>query len=761
MEHTEPAVTTQPLPADTLNLDIYKVVKNNSTGISPEGYYFPDEEYERLLTTDAIHNALGAGHEVSSLVNYALSDAKKTFSTVLQVFSDCKDRQEIMNYLMACGFSDTLLASQKLDESYLKHKLWNEITIDDFKTKRMPFIVPMFDVNIFKYEFENDRILPFRAFDGSQTPSSNGHFSEVRCVEMLASKQNKIKVPDRTFKVALKKLKSIDDRSYEINREWEREARAHEQLNGKSDNIIEAFGAYRQIAKSSQNDAYHLVLEWADGGSLLDFWKLHPTPQVNHSDVNKSRRRIKDMIEQIYGLSGALMAMHSTKAQSAESCTSESTLPFKAHPPRSSIDGEDRPLEVRKQSKDSTYVSTFTEDFAMDRTVPAISFSSDPASLDANTDSDTQNWRHGDIKPENILRFIDSEHSDRLGTLKLADLGRAQQHRFVTALRRTKENELWRTRWYEPPDLETNNHKNADGKVSRLFDVWSIGCVIFESALWLLYGCENKFVNTGSSATGENGGTPYWRKERTGRYNLTDTVTLWINRILSRVHESSGAIGDLVKLVRDRLLKIDLPPDSDSYKAGFRTNAKDLREQLSKIVERVENDKEYLFSSTGIRDPSQHKPMDPASNSPSQSSVSLLSVDGSWSVGFSGATGWSTSIAKQRVYTNLMKNEWEIIPEDTKIIESFRSGPQFTFSLPELCPDCEAIDILSHTRMSFDMKILTTNSRGEKCDLCELIYHAAYDQGLMSRSKISLKKLGNNLVLEENGQKFLRLIGKH
>ncbi|KAB8303107.1 hypothetical protein EYC80_004558 [Monilinia laxa] len=758
MEQTEPAVTTRGLPSDPLNIYIYKVVKNNSIGISPEGHHLPDEEYDRLLTTDAIQNALGDSHEVSSLVNYILSDAKKTFLTLLLALPHCEHLQEIMNDLMVCGFSDTLLATQKLDASYLKHKFWNEITLDDFKTKRMPFIVPTFEVEIFKYEFENDRILPFRALDGSHTPSSNGHFSEVRCVEMLASKQNKVKVLNKTLKVALKTLKNINDHGYDIYKEWEREARAHKQLNGKSGNIIEAFGAYRQIAKSPQNDAYHLVLEWADGGSLLDFWKLYSAPQVNHSDVDEVRRRIKDMLDQIYGLSDALVVMHSTKAQSAESYTSESTLSSKVHPPRSSIYGKDRAPEASKPSTESVYLPTFTVDPVMDRTVAVIPFSSDPATLEVNTGFDTQNWRHGDIKPENILRFIDSKHGDRLGTLKLADLGRAQQHRFVTEIRRTKGNELWRTRWYEPPDLEKTNHKKAHEKISRLFNIWSMGCVIFESALWLLYGCKNNFMNTSGLASGDNGGTPYWREEK-GGYRLTDNVTGWMEHILLLDYERSSAIGDLVKLVKDRLLKIDLPPNSDVYKDGFRTNAKDLREQLSKIVEKATNDKEYLFSCAGRTNFSQTQPINPGLNSPSRSSSNFLSVDDSRSVGFPGTPGWRTAIAQQRVYTNCIKNEWEISPENKTIIDLILGGRTFDYRQQKLCSDCEAIEILSpHPRMSLDMRTLKMKSTQPTCDLCELIYSAANDQGLTTRSKISLKRLENNLVLEDNDLKCLRLI---
>ena len=77
-------------------------------------------------------------------------------------------------------------------------------------------------------------------------------------------------------------------------------------------------------------------------------------------------------------------------------------------------------------------------------------------------------WRHGDIKPENILRFIEGKDDAWIGTLKLADLGRAQKHSLMTQLRETREKEPWRTKWYEPPDLVEEVHERAQGKISRI-----------------------------------------------------------------------------------------------------------------------------------------------------------------------------------------------------------------------------------------------------------------------------------------------------
>ncbi|EDO01337.1 hypothetical protein SS1G_03811 [Sclerotinia sclerotiorum 1980 UF-70] len=626
-EQCERAAAAEKLPTNSIDLgsEIWKVAKSNVIGVSIEGYYFPDDEYDSLLKEVTIQDALGGGHEVLPLVKYVLDHTKKTFATLLQVFTDSKSRREVMDSLMASEFKDTLLGSHKLDPSYFKHKLWNESTIDTFKDKRLSFIVPTFDSETFMYEFDKNQPLPFTASGRADTPPRSGHFSQVECVEMSASKHNMADVKSKTFKVALKKLIRLGDPGYGIEKEWEREARAHQQLNQKSDNIIQAFAAFHQIAMNNKwNDEYYLVLEWADGGSLFDFWKSHPEPQVEHLDHSQVRRRIKGMLEQLYGLAQALEAMHSTRSHSPRHSRSDSAS-SPALRPQMSADWKESSLGAGVLPADSSSLPTFNFDSADDDdsklTVPSIVVSSDPVSLKVTESPDSQNWRHGDIKPENKLRFIVDEDYDKLGVLKLADLGRTQQHQFVTRMRHTTERELWRTRWYEPPDLDGKNQEKAGGKISRLYDIWSMGAVIFEAVLWLLYGYEshNDFWKENGFLTGETHVTPYWRKEGEGKYRVTDVVNKWMDDILEPNSEPKDAISGLIKLVSERLLKIDLPPNSDLYTKGFRTNAKDLREQLAIILERANGDERYLFSGKNRRRMSQPDVADSATKSSSQS----------------------------------------------------------------------------------------------------------------------------------------------
>ncbi|THV45988.1 hypothetical protein BGAL_0429g00030 [Botrytis galanthina] len=363
---------------------ILNILKSNFIGTSPEGHYFPEDEYDTLFNKYTIQVALGGDDEDSLLAEYVLNHAKKTFATLLLVFSDYKDLREVMYDMMMKNFMDPFLESQELDRSYLQHALWDESRIDEFKEQRWRFLVPTFDTKIFRYDLNSKQLLPLL------TPET-----------------------------------------------------------------------------------------------LFDFWENHRNPQVNHSDVDATRKTIEETLKQLYGLALTLEAMHSTRDRFIEHSMSKSVSSSPGLPPQKSL-----------------------------------------------------------------------------------------------------------------PNLEKKNHAKAQGKISRLSDTWSMELVIFEAVLWLLYGYEshNIFLHVNAFSTGDTGTTSYWRQEGKASYSLTEAVTGWTKYIKKHDSERDGAIGDLTKLVEDRLLKTDLPPKTDIYTEDFRANAKDLKEQLGSILAHANRDKRYLFS---------------------------------------------------------------------------------------------------------------------------------------------------------------------
>lgn len=95
-----------------------------------------------------------------------------------------------------------------------------------------------------------------------------------------------------------------------------------------------------------------------------------------------------------------------------------------------------------------------------------------------------QNCRHTDLKPQNILVFTEAGKSD---ILCIADVGLAKIHENDTRQRKEikaiTDAKTGTTR-YEAPELGT-------GQLSRVFDVWCLGCVFLEFMIWTVYGWQD------------------------------------------------------------------------------------------------------------------------------------------------------------------------------------------------------------------------------------------------------------------------------
>ncbi|GAB1316488.1 hypothetical protein MFIFM68171_06698 [Madurella fahalii] len=88
--------------------------------------------------------------------------------------------------------------------------------------------------------------------------------------------------------------------------------------------------------------------------------------------------------------------------------------------------------------------------------------------------------RHSDIKPDNILWFRATD--DPHGILVLADLGLSSLNREVSRSNMPSD-KAPRVPGYRPPECDIDG-----AKVSRAFDIWTMGCLFTELLTWLLGG---------------------------------------------------------------------------------------------------------------------------------------------------------------------------------------------------------------------------------------------------------------------------------
>jgi serine/threonine protein kinase len=99
---------------------------------------------------------------------------------------------------------------------------------------------------------------------------------------------------------------------------------------------------------------------------------------------------------------------------------------------------------------------------------------------------------HHDLKPQNILHFtqLDDEiPNPEFGILQIADFGVAKFHSInsgtgTKTFRGTPTYAAPETKsWYKPSDTAKPNEKMVP-KLSRPYDVWSLGCITMELLVW-------------------------------------------------------------------------------------------------------------------------------------------------------------------------------------------------------------------------------------------------------------------------------------
>ncbi|KAM6535853.1 hypothetical protein FALCPG4_005384 [Fusarium falciforme] len=192
-------------------------------------------------------------------------------------------------------------------------------------------------------------------------------------------------------------------------------------------------------------------------------------------------------------------------------------------------------------------------------------------------DLHAMNCRHGDLKPSNILYFENDG-----GILKIADLGVSRVHKKATDQRLYETVTTASTRAYEGP--EASGPINAPR--SRKYDCWSLGCVILEFVIWLLYDqraldgfhssrdslWHSFYRSKNPDPASEGRRTEWWEKME--RHPKVDEV---IKLLREDERVTGAALEELINLVDSKLLLIN--PQS-------RLEATEIAKVLHKLVER-------------------------------------------------------------------------------------------------------------------------------------------------------------------------------
>jgi len=488
----------------------------------------------------------------------------------------------------------------------------------------------------------------------------------------------------------------------------------------------------KSIAAIRRGDSRYFMFPWAEE-SLLDYWnatpKQAPSPEL-----------ILEALNQLRGIADALDKLHNFRGGSSSDSESYRDVQIVVAP---------------SQMEDST---------------PRID--EDEADVNAYRNPMSQeSIRHGDLKPENILRFLDGKSA--IGTLKLGDMGLAKRHVAATENRRGTSMR-YGTRRYEGP--ETTIAKQGR---SRLYDLWSMGCITFEFIIWLLYGNEalTEFWDQAEKQS-KPAEFQYYKMQESGRGPrpmVHPTVVRWMNHLQKHDPEcrqsSTSALKDLLAIVRDKLLVVDLPPTRGSalgeggggrglplpeFVGGtvkYRATAAEFRKALD-AIKRKEKGARYIYTGQGrsavslpFAAMSYGSSLTPRA---SQHAKTSLRVD-------SKVNALASGVLSKKIeadYTLPPLEAWEFDVDNTF------AGKATTYSEAErnlhathhqLCGRCSKLNFWSPGfAIEYDVEVLAESAK--TCDLCELLHNASSGIDPMYSEKIRFER--NQSVITMTGFSF-------
>ncbi|KAK4222696.1 heterokaryon incompatibility protein-domain-containing protein [Podospora fimiseda] len=759
---TQPSIQAQGDP--DANLKVFRRKLKEllvASGLEASHKFLPASVVSSLVTQDTVRSVLP--HDtLPETVDFICRDATKLFLTL--IVGGEIDASELQRVIIACqkhGMTDGFLPIEQMvclgrpAQCQSKHlpalnvfhdEIWADISFRFYPDQGM-FHSPVFTNTQFRYELKGGSVLPITW----KSPHENdGHFSTVYEAIIHSDHHGEQALADKELRVALKKLKPLSSEpGYNVEKAWNHEASALQKISDlRHKNLI------RPLAAIRCGPEFYIMFEWANGGSLRTLWQ-----HQGHVPKDLTADRVMCFLEEIFGLSGALSTLHNTNTNTKTAKIVRRAVNLADVGTSASAKSSQRDLvEIRPDTTPATLsehvpkirfqLPSDDESHASEGDISYVSEGSDA--------SGEEHWRHGDLKPDNILQFLGpGERTSRwMGSLKIADLGLAKQHMFATTRRNEKTNMQYTTSHYEAP--EANRYMSTSHLPrSRRFDIWSMGCVLFEFVIVVLYGSkgleafysEKQYVDDGTE-------TLYFSVDASlGVARVSDVVTQWIRQILKdpECNRPRSAIADVVKLIRDRLLVVELPTEGMSMKdlERCRADAGELKDRLEDIWETALDDEEshgdYLFvtrnrSDIPIPTPARGKrPTLASTPSPLlgqdlQRKQRSLTLDTTWNFPVD-------NVFARAIFKSSFMSESEYFP-----------GPSEN---NKLCPHCAQLDVLA-TRVWVET-YGNIRTKMTDCDVHKLIFQALPTSIQHHDTAVEIFRSGSNLFLKDKVSPLLSI----
>ncbi|KAH6949464.1 hypothetical protein DER45DRAFT_620035 [Fusarium avenaceum] len=305
-----------------------------------------------------------------------------------------------------------------------------------------------------------------------------------------------------------------------------------------------------------------------------------------------------------------------------------------------------------------------------------------------------KNTRHGDIKPANILYFMDCLDKSSRGNLKIADVGLAKVHKEYTKYRKAATTNRHSSERYEPPEMPGYLRGVA---VPRVYDIWSLGCVFLEFTIWLIFGWD-RLLDFRQDLDASNT-DKFW--ETVGKSSPRHHK---VNEIIAELYGNvpgPSALIDLIKLIDSRLL---VPEKA-------RTDAKTLCKEFRYIQEKCAKDQPYCFGRALVA---------VAKRRPCSAGGDRASLPDNY------VTNWWSSVNLLQSRTSKLDYQWRNIPDNgwARILISHLDWHSIRPAIQDsqLCHSCSSIDFLS---VDLDLtRSLEDLRRGsDDCLMCRFLLH--------------------------------------
>ncbi|EXL75366.1 serine/threonine protein kinase [Fusarium oxysporum f. sp. conglutinans race 2 54008] len=326
-------------------------------------------------------------------------------------------------------------------------------------------------------------------------------------------------------------------------------------------------------------------------------------------------------------------------------------------------------------------------------------------------------YRHGDLKPANILLFPEKSGSYRL---KITDVGLSKLHILATSRRLNGTTAKATTRRYSPPEFDLLFDDDGepvedsdDIKLSRKFDIWSLGCVFIEFLIWAKLG-RQKYKEFDRSMKRDR---RFWDS---GREDLDDKVKERIQNLKDAVEDTEG--DKVVQRVLELALKQMLLVNSDD-----RSSASDIHKKLESIRD------SYKQDLSGANDGMDQNEPEPSSTQDEGLHTTAV------------PSGHTAAMEQQSAK---LLNQWTVNPDNefAKKFFSDTSSPS-PADRSRLCDSCLMLSIWEpNATISGRMRDFQTLA--STCDMCNLLYAISQRLGLEEDQELHCIRDGSTFKLK-------------